>query len=135
MLDLIRRPPLVSSISINEEEVVEGGEMEFSLGQVIMIQVKMSNQLLEPVCDCDLSVRLLQDTLGRGVGLTAGAAGAGTPGLGQVGEVLPGGELCHNTKLLAMTPGTFKLVICAHVQFRDKPHSWRLAPITLNIKI
>ena len=28
MLDLIRRPPLVARLTVNNEEVVEGGELE-----------------------------------------------------------------------------------------------------------
>ena len=136
MLDLIRRPPLVSSLSINGGEVVEGGEVEFSVGEVVVVDIKMSNQLLEPVCDCQLSVRLLQDTLGSGRGgAGSGAGGAGTPGLGQVGEVVPGGQVTHSTRLLPLTPGSFKLVVSSHVRFRDRPHTWRLAPITINIKI
>ena len=60
MLDLIRRPPLVSTIKVNDREVVEGGEVDFSVGEVIMVDLKMINQLLEPVCDAELCVRLLQ---------------------------------------------------------------------------
>lgn len=140
MLDLIRRPPLVSTIKVNDREVVEGGEVDLSVGEVIMVDLKMINQLLEPVCDAELCVRLLQDTMGRGGaggGQLTGAAGAGagTPGLGKVQEVLPGDQVSHVTSLLALTPGTFKLVVSAQVKFRDKVHSWRLAPVTINIKI
>ena len=135
MLDLIRRPPLVSSLSVNGGEVVEGGEVEFSVGEVVVVDITMSNQLLEPVCDCQLSVRLLQDTLGSGRTAGSGAGGAGTPGLGQVGEVVPGGQVTHSTRLLPLTPGSFKLGVSSSVRFRDRPHSWRLAPITINIKI
>ena len=60
MLDLIRRPPLVSTIKVNDREVVEGGEVDLSVGEVIMVDLKMINQLLEPVCDAELCVRLLQ---------------------------------------------------------------------------
>ena len=132
MLDLIRRPPLVSSLSINGLEVVEGGEVEFSVGEVVVVDLRMSNQLLEPVCDCQISVRLLQDNNITG----GGAGGAGTPGLGQVqGELVPGGQVTHSTRLLPLTPGSFKLGVSSSVRFRDRPHSWRLAPITINIKI
>ena len=132
MLDLIRRPPLVSSLSINGLEVVEGGEVEFSVGEVVVVDLRMSNQLLEPVCDCQISVRLLHDNNITG----GGAGGAGTPGLGQVqGELVPGGQVTHSTRLLPLTPGSFKLGVSSSVRFRDRPHSWRLAPITINIKI
>ena len=134
MLDLIRRPPLVSSLSINGEEVVEGGEAEYRVGEVVSVLVRLSNQLLEPVVKCQLSVRLLQDSGGlRSAG--AGAGAAGSPGLGEVGELVPGAELSHTTRLLALTPGAFKLVVTAQVTFRDKPHSWRLAPVNINIKV
>ena len=74
MLDLIRRPPLVSSLSINGLEVVEGGEVEFSVGEVVVVDLRMSNQLLEPVCDCQISVRLLHDN-----NITGGGAGGRVP--------------------------------------------------------
>ena len=134
MLDLIRRPPLVSNLRINGDNVVEGGEVEHGVGEAIILDIKMSNQLLEPVCDAELSVRLVQDSLGPR-GLVGGAAVAGTPGLGQLGEVMPGQEVEHVTRLLALAPGTFKLCVSSSVSFRDRPHSWRLAPITINIKI
>ena len=134
MLDLIRRPPLVSNLRINGEDVVEGGEEEYRVGETIILDIKLSNQLLEPVCDCQLSVRLLQDNLGR-PGLVGGAAVAGTPGLGQLGEVMPGQEVEHATRLLPLAPGTFKLCVSSSVSFRNRPHTWRLAPITINIKI
>ena len=41
-------------------EVVEGGEVDLTVGEVIMVDIKMTNQLLEPVCDAELCVRLLQ---------------------------------------------------------------------------
>ena len=72
MLDLIRRPPLVARLTVNQQEVVEGGELELRVGQVITVTIVLTNQLLEPVCDCCVSVRLEQDSLGRG-GLGAGA--------------------------------------------------------------
>ena len=127
MLDLIRRPPLVSNLRINGENVVEGGEVEHGVGEAIILDIKMSNQLLEPVCDAELSVRLVQDSLGPR-GLVGGAAVAGTPGLGQLGEVMPGQEVEHVTRLLALAPGTFKLCVSSSVSFRDRPNSWRLAP-------
>ena len=75
MLDLIRRPPLVSSVSINGEAAVEGGEVEHLLGEVLTLNIQLSNQLLEPVCDCGLAVKLLQEGAGRaGAGQGAGRA-------------------------------------------------------------
>ena len=125
----------MSSLSINGEQVVEGGEVEYSVGDVINVRVELANQLLEPVLDCQLGVRLLQDSAGR-VGVTGGgAAAAGTPGLSGVGELVPGDKVSHHTRLLTLTPGAFKLVVSCHVIFRDKPHSWRLAPVNINIKI
>ena len=50
----------MSTIKVNDREVVEGGEVDFSVGEVIMVDLKMINQLLEPVCDAELCVRLLQ---------------------------------------------------------------------------
>lgn len=134
MLDLIRRPPLVARLTVNQQEVVEGGELELRVGQVITVTIVLTNQLLEPVCDCCVSVRLEQDSLGRG-GLGAGAGTAGSPGLGDVGEVMPGQEISHTTNLLPLTPGNFKLCVSSQVRFRDKPHAWRLAPVIVNIKI
>ena len=134
MLDLIRRPPLVARLTVNNEEVVEGGELELVVGEVISVTIVLTNQLLEPVCDCCVLVRLEQDSLGR-AGLGAGAGTAGAPGRGDVGEVMPGQEMSHTTTLLPLTPGNFKLGVSSQVRFRDKPHSWRLAPVIVNIKI
>ena len=134
MLDLIRRPPLVARLTVNQQEVVEGGELELVVGEVISLTIVLTNQLLEPVCDCCVTVRLEQDSLGR-AGLGAGAGTAGSPGLGHVGEVMPGQEISHTTNLLPLTPGTFKLCVSSQVRFRDKPHAWRLAPVIVNIKI
>ena len=134
MLDLIRRPPLVARLTVNQQEVVEGGELELVVGEVISVTIVLTNQLLEPVCDCCVSVRLEQDSLGRG-GLGAGAGTAGSPGLGDVGEVMPGQEISHTTNLLPLTPGNFKFCVSSQVRFRDKPHAWRLAPVIVNIKI
>ena len=50
----------MSTIKVNDREVVEGGEVDLSVGEVIMVDLKMINQLLEPVCDAELCVRLLQ---------------------------------------------------------------------------
>ena len=123
----------MSSLSINGEQVMEGGEVELRVGDVINVGVELSNQLLEPVVDCQLGVRLLQDSAGR-VGLQGGgAAAAGTPGLSGVGELVPQDKVTHTTRLLTLTPGTFKLVVSCQVIFRDKAHSWRLAPV--NVKI
>ena len=134
MLELLRRPPLVAEVKVGGRAVAEGGELEHGAGDILRVEVSLSNQLLEPVCDCALSVRLQQEGGGRGV--VQGAGLAGTPGGGGVvGEVLPGGGVRHTTQLLPLTPGLFKLVITAQVRFRDRPHSWRLAPVTVTVVI
>ena len=124
----------MARLTLNQQEVVEGGELELRVGEVISVTIVLTNQLLEPVCDCGVSVRLEQDSLGRG-GLGAGAGTAGSPGLGEVGELMPGQEISHTTSLLPLTPGTFKLCVSSQVRFREKPHAWRLAPVIVNIKI
>jgi len=84
------------------------------------------------------AVRLQQD-LGGGVGggfRGEGVGVAGTPGGGgSLGEVLPGGRVEHSGSLLPLTPGLFKLVVSAQVQFRDRPHAWRLAPVNVMVNI
>ena len=136
MLDLLRRPPLVADVKVCGTEVSEGGEVEHKVGEVMTVDVKLLNQLLEPVCDCNLSVRLQQDTIGNGRGVV-GAGSAGAPGSSKVlgNEILPGEVVEHETTLVPLCPGLFKLVISAQVQFRGKPHSWKLAPLTINVRI
>jgi len=136
MLDLLRRPPLVAEVKVGGLSVGEGGEVEHNVGQVMIVDVKLINQLLEPVCDCALTVRLQQDSLGTGRGIV-GAGAAGAPGGGTVegGEILPGEEVEHSTMLLPLCPGVFKLVVSAQVRFRDKPHSWRLAPVVVTVRV
>ena len=66
-----------------------------------------------------------------------GAGSAGAPG-GDIqlkGEMLPGSFMEHSTVLLPLCPGLFKLVVSVQVMFRDRPHSWRLAPVAVNVKI
>ena len=112
--------------------------MEVLAGELMQVQVGLHNQLLEPVLDCALSVRLQQD-FGGGVGGAfrgEGAGVAGTPGGGgSLGEVAPEGRVEHSTSLLPLTPGVFKLVVSAQVQFRDRPHAWRLAPVNVTVNI
>ena len=124
----------MARLTVNQQEVVEGGELELRVGQVITVTIVLTNQLLEPVCDCCVLVRLEQESLGR-AGLGAGAGTGGAPGRGDIGEVMPGEEISHTTSLLPLTPGNFKLCVSSQVRFRDKPHSWRLAPVIVNIKI
>jgi len=134
MLDLLRRPPLVAEVRVGGVEVGEGGEVEHMVGEVMMVDVKLHNQLLEPVCDCVLTVRLQQDSVGRGV---VGAGSAGAPGGGTQlgGEILPGEKVEHSTKLVPLCPGVFKLVVSSQVKFRGKPHAWRLAPVLVTVRI
>ena len=124
----------MAKLTVNDKEVVEGGELELVVGEVISVTIVLTNQLLEPVCDCCVLVRLEQESLGR-AGLGAGAGTGGSPGRGDIGEVMPGEEISHTTSLLPLTPGNFKLCVSSQVRFRDKPHSWRLAPVIVNIKI
>ena len=44
---------LVSTIKVNGREVVQGGEVDLSVGEFIMLDLKIINHLLEPVCDAD----------------------------------------------------------------------------------
>ena len=138
MVELLRRPPLVAEVVVNGKEVGEGGEVEVLAGELMQVQVGLHNQLLKPVLDCALSVRLQQD-FGGGVGGAfrgEGAGVAGTPGGGgSLGEVAPEGRVEHSTSLLPLTPGVFKLVVSAQVQFRDRPHAWRLAPVNVTVNI
>ena len=126
----------MAEVKVGGVEVGEGGEVEHMVGQVMVVDVKLINQLLEPVCDCTLNVRLQQDSLGTGRGIV-GAGAAGAPGGGTVegGEILPGEEVEHSTMLLPLCPGVFKLVVSAQVRFRDKPHSWRLAPVVVTVRV
>ena len=124
----------MAKLTVNDKEVVEGGELELVVGEVISLTIVLTNQLLEPVCDCCVLVRLEQESLGR-ARLGAGAGTGGAPGRGDIGEVMPGEEISHTTSLLPLTPGNFKLCVSSQVRFRDKPHSWRLAPVIVNIKI
>jgi len=136
MLDLLRRPPLVAEIMVGGVLISEGGEVDHTVGEVMQVDVKFLNQLLEPVCDCSLNVRLQQDGVGTGRGVV-GAGSAGAPG-GDIqlkGEMLPGSSMKHSTVLLPLCPGLFKLVVSVQVMFRDRPHSWRLAPVAVNVKI
>ena len=131
MLDLIRRPPLVAAVLVAGQQVGEGGEVEHRAGDVVQVEVRLSNQLLEPVTDSQLTIQLEQEG-----GAGRGAAGiAGSPGATRPGELLPGDTISHATSLLPLSPGTFKLAVSASVKFRERPHAWTLAPLTVTVVI
>ena len=134
MVELLRRPPLVAEVVVGGREVPEGGEVEHLAGEPLLVEVRLLNQLLEPVSNCSLSVRLQQEVVGARAGQGAGLAG--TPGGGgALGEVAPGGRVEHRTTLLPLTPGLFKLAVGAEVTFRGRPHAWRLAPLAVTVAI
>ena len=64
MLEHLRRPPLSARVLINQLECVEGREVETAVGSSLEVEVALENSLLEPVEDCQLLVRLLQENTG-----------------------------------------------------------------------
>jgi hypothetical protein len=63
MLELVRMPPLVGVVRVGGAE--EGGEVETRAGQLVGVEVELTNRLLEPVTDCSLLIRLQQETIGK----------------------------------------------------------------------
>ena len=64
MLEMVRRPPLATTVFINAKEYNEGEDVEARVGERLQVRLSVENCLLEPVEDCRLLVKLDQDSSG-----------------------------------------------------------------------
>jgi len=128
MLEMVRRPPLTTRIYLNSREYNEGEEMEGRVGETVEVKVKLENNLLEPVEDCRLLVKLDQESSGvSSVGCT------GSPGLHIPGNLLPGDLATHIDSFLPLSPGQYSIFVSISLRFRQKIYSWRLPNVNLDI--
>jgi len=128
MLEMVRRPPLVTKVFINSREYNEGEDTEGKVGETVEVKVNLENNLLEPVSDCRLLLKLDQDPLGiGGVGCT------GSGGLSIPGSLCPGEVANHVHTFLPLAPGQYSIFVSISLRFRQKIYSWRLPNVNLDI--